>query len=149
MKTKGSVKRTIVISRRLMQALYNYKIQRRGERASLANQEQQPLFLNQAGAPWAADGKGIEAMVRKIGRRVGIETHPHMLRHTYATHTLVAMQRHRSENKIEPLAFLQKQLGHASIATTMVYLHLVNELADDAVLAYDDELNDWVDEGRL
>ncbi len=28
----------------------------------------------------------------------------------------------------------------------MEYLHIVNELADDAVLAYDDELNDWVDE---
>jgi integrase/recombinase XerD len=39
------------------------------------------------------------------------------------------------------LVFLQRQLGHASIQTTMVYLHLVNELADDAVLAYDEELN--------
>jgi len=27
----------------------------------------------------------------------------------------------------------------------MVYLHLVNERADEAVLAYDDELNDWMD----
>lgn len=38
--------------------------------------------------------------------------------------------------------FVQRQLGHSSIQTTMVYLHLVNELADDAVLAYDDELNE-------
>jgi hypothetical protein len=28
----------------------------------------------------------------------------------------------------------------------MIYLHLVNERADDAVLAYDDELNDWMQE---
>ena len=66
-----------------------------------------------------------------------------MLRHTYATHTLCAMQ--RSNSGIDPLVFVQRQLGHSSIQTTMVYLHLVNERADEAVLAYDDELNDWMD----
>ncbi|CDN87622.1 tyrosine-type recombinase/integrase [Hydrogenophaga intermedia] len=143
MKTKGSVKRTIIVSRRLMEALHHYAVHWRGERASLTGETQAPLFLNQEGLTWAADGQGIEAMVRKVGERAKIKTHPHMLRHTYATHTLVAMQRHRGDNRIEPLVFLQKQLGHASINTTMIYLHLVNELADDAVLAYDDELNDW------
>lgn len=63
-----------------------------------------------------------------------------MLRHTYATHTLVTLQRNRGN--LDPLVFVQRQLGHSSIQTTMVYLHLVNELADDAVLAYDDELNE-------
>ena len=63
-----------------------------------------------------------------------------MLRHTYATHTLVMLQRNRGS--LDPLVFVQRQLGHSSIQTTMVYLHLVNELADDAVLAYDDELNE-------
>lgn len=145
MKTKGNIKRDIVVSRRLMQDLYRYKIQLRGERASLAKGAPKPLFLSQTGEPWAADGKGIEAMVRKCGQRAGIRTHPHMLRHTYATHTLVALQRYRADNRIEPVTFLQKQLGHASIETTMVYLHLINELADQAVLAYDDELNEWID----
>lgn len=148
MKTKGSVARTIIISRRLMQALHHYAVHWRSERASLVDRAQSPLFLNHAGLPWASDGQGLEAMVRKLGEKVGIKTHPHMLRHTYATHTLVAMQRHRGDNRIEPLVFLQKQLGHASITTTMIYLHLVNELADDAVLAYDDELNDWADESQ-
>ena len=36
----------------------------------------------------------------------------------------------------------QRQLGHSSIQTTMIYLHLVNEMADEAVLAYDDELSE-------
>ncbi|MFC0468873.1 tyrosine-type recombinase/integrase, partial [Halomonas alkalicola] len=67
---------------------------------------------------------------------------PHKLRHTYATHTLVTLQRNRATNKIEPLAFLQMQLGHASIQTTMVYLHLINELADEAVLIYAEELDE-------
>ncbi|HCF3537666.1 TPA: tyrosine-type recombinase/integrase, partial [Pseudomonas aeruginosa] len=70
----------------------------------------------------------------------GISVHTHMLRHTYATHTLVTLQRNRGN--LDPLVFVQRQLGHSSIQTTMVYLHLVNELADDAVLAYDDELNE-------
>jgi integrase len=63
-----------------------------------------------------------------------------MLRHTYATYTLAALQRTRS-NGVEPLVFLQRQLGHSSIQNTMVYVHLINELADNAVLAYDAELN--------
>lgn len=146
MKTKGSKPRTVYISRRLMRDLHLYTIHWRGQRASLNPVDPKTLFLNQSGEPWAADGKGIEAMVRKIGRKAGIKTHPHMLRHTYATHTLVALQRHRGDTRIEPLVFLQRQLGHASIQTTMAYLHLVNELADDAVLAYDDELNDWIGE---
>lgn len=60
-----------------------------------------------------------------------------MLRHTYATHTLVALQRNRAGNRLEPLVFLRKQLGHASPQSTLVYLHLIQELADDAALAYD------------
>ncbi|HHT8903194.1 TPA: tyrosine-type recombinase/integrase [Burkholderia cenocepacia] len=146
MRTKGSKARVITMSRRFMKELYRYAMHWRGERASQAPDEPAPLFLNQFGQPWANDGKGIEAIVRKIGAKVGITTHPHMLRHTYATHTLVALQRHRGDNRIEPLVFLKLQLGHASIATTMEYLHIVDEFADDAVLAYDDELNDWVEQ---
>lgn len=140
MKTKGDNPRAIFIARGLMDELHHYLLHWRGERASQSDEEQKPLFLTQAGLPWADDGKGIEPMVRTIGMKVGIATYPHMLRHTYATQTLVALQRHRKTNRIEPVVFLQRQLGHASIATTMAYLHLVNELADDAQLAYDAEL---------
>ena len=142
MKTKGDKPRTIYITRRLMADLHHYRVHWRGERASLVDQAQKPLFLTQDGLPWAADGKGMEEMVRSIGARVGVRTHPHMLRHTYATHTLVTLQRNRKLNGIEPVVFLQRQLGHSSIATTMDYLHLVNELADQAQIAYDDELTE-------
>lgn len=141
MKTKGSKERTIVLSRSTMRSLFHYAKRWRGERASMSPSALPQLFLNQDGAPWAADGKGMEAMVRTVGSRVGIKVHPHMLRHTYATHTLVALQRKRSENRLEPVVFLQKQLGHASVTNTMVYVHLVNEMADDAVLAYGDEID--------
>lgn len=140
MKTKGSKRRVIYVSRRLMSDLHHYATHWRGERASLAESDPDPLFVNQDGKPWAGDGKGIEAMVKSVGVRVGINTHPHMLRHTYATHMLCGMQRNSGKARIEPLVFIQRQLGHASIQTTMEYLHLVNEIADDAVFTYIDEL---------
>jgi integrase len=146
MRTKGMKTRKILMPRETMKALHRYLVHHRGARASLTSNQHPQLFLNQDGKPWAQNGKGIEAMVRKIGRKIGIETHPHMLRHTYATHTLVTLQRHRHDNGIEPLVFLQQQLGHASIRSVMIYLHIVNELADDAVLAYDQELNELGEE---
>ncbi|WP_449102211.1 tyrosine-type recombinase/integrase [Pseudomonas extremaustralis] len=139
MRTKGSKPRDIYISRRFLADLHRYVVQVRGERASLSRNQHKPLFLNQVGEPYADDGKRIERIVREIGKRAGIKVHTHMLRHTYATHTLVALQRDGSN--LNPLVFVQRQLGHSSIQTTMMYLHLVNELADNAVLAYDDELS--------
>lgn len=145
MKTKGSKQRDIWVSRRLMAQLYRYSVLQRGELGSRSSVPQQPLFLTQDGLPYANHGKHIEVMVRSTAASVGIKSHPHMLRHTYATHTLVALQRNRAAHTVEPLVFLQRQLGHQQISTTMIYLHLVNELVDDAVLAYDDELNDWME----
>jgi len=145
-RTKGSVPRDIYISRRYMRDLHHYVIHSRGLRASLSAVRYPNLFVNQCGKPYADHGKGIERIVRQIGRRAGIAVHPHMLRHTYATYTLCAAQRYDqfgAEFGMDPLVYVQNQLGHASIQTTTVYLHLVNERADDAVLAYDDELNDW------
>ncbi|MES2192766.1 MAG: tyrosine-type recombinase/integrase [Pseudomonadota bacterium] len=145
MMTKGTKARDLWISRRLMAALHHYVIHRRNERGSMAAQVHNNLFLNQNGEPYSGDGKSICRLISGIGQRAGVKVHTHMLRHTYATHTLVALQRDRGDTKIEPLVFLQRQLGHASINTTMIYSHLVNELADEAVLKYDDELNDWID----
>lgn len=140
--TKGGKPRDIYVSRRFLKDLYHYVIHTRGERACLSEVTCQQLFVNHRGEPFAANGKGIEKIVRIIGKRAGIKAHPHMLRHTYATHTLYRMQ--GSKTTIDPLVYLQRQLGHESILNTMDYLHLINGCADDAVLAYDDELNDWM-----
>ncbi len=145
MKTKGGKARTIFVTRGLMQDLHYYATHLRGERASLSSQKNGQLFLNQAGEPYANDGKSLDRIVRSIGVKAGIKVWTHLLRHTYATHALVALQRNRASNRIEPLVFLKRQLGHKSIETTMIYLHLINEAADDAVLAYDDELNDFAE----
>lgn len=141
-KTKGDKARDIYIERALMKKLNHYAVHVRGFRASLTSYRQEPLLLNQSGEPFSADGKSIDRIVRLIGERAGLQVWTHLLRHTYATHTLIALQRHRGSNRIEPLVFVQRQLGHASIQTTMIYLHLVTELADEAVLAYDAELDE-------
>lgn len=140
MVTKGSKPRNIYISRQFMAELYRYVTKVRGERASLSKAPQKALLLNQSGEPYGEDGKSLNRIISEAGKRAGVRIHTHMLRHTYATHTLVSLQRNRTSG-LEPLVFVQQQLGHSSIQTTMVYLHLVNEMADEAVLAYDDELN--------
>jgi len=139
MVTKGSKARDIWVSRRLMAEIYRYMTKLRGERASLSKTPQRALFLNQSGEIYGEGGKSLNRIISEAGKRAGIKVHTHMLRHTYATHTLAALQ-FTAANGLDPLVFVQRQLGHSSIQTTMVYLHLVNEVADDAVLLYDDEL---------
>lgn len=140
MVTKGSRPREIYLSRHFLAELYHYVTKVRGERASLSKSRQKALFLNQSGEPYGSDGKSLNRIIRAVGRRSGIHVHTHMLRHTYATHTLMSLQR-KQFSGLDPLVFVQRQLGHSSIQTTMVYLHLVNEMADQVVFSYDDELN--------
>jgi site-specific recombinase XerD len=144
MVTKGSKQRDIQVSRQFMADLYRYVTKVRGERASLSKNPQKALFLNKSGEPYGDNGKSLNRIISETGKQAGIKVHAHMLRHTYATQTLVSLQRNPASG-LEPLVFVQRQLGHSSIQTTMVYLHLVNEMADEAVLAYDDELNALAD----
>lgn len=140
MVTKGSKPRDIYVNRKFLAELYRYVAKVRGERASLSKTPQKALFLNQSGEPYGNDGKSLNRIISETGRRAGIKVHAHMLRHTYATHALVSLQRNPASG-LEPLVFVQRQLGHSSIQTTMVYLHLINDMANEAVLAYDEELN--------
>lgn len=61
--------------------------------------------------------RGVQWVVKTVARQAGIlkEVHTHMLRHSYATHLL--------EDGVNILA-VQKLLGHATIDSTMVYLHV-------------------------
>lgn len=61
--------------------------------------------------------RGVQWAVKSVAKEAGIlkEVHTHMFRHSFATHLL--------EDGVNILS-VQKLLGHASIDSTMVYLHL-------------------------
>jgi len=76
------------------------------------------LFLDRRGKPLRRET--IWKMIRRYGQLAGIEEkiHPHLLRHSFATHLL--------EGGAE-IRYVQEMLGHTSIATTQVYLHTDKE----------------------
>ena len=84
-------------------------------RASLARPHEKALFVGARGARIAPGV--VQRRLRQLGLRQGLEArvHPHVLRHSFASHLLQSSQ---------DLRAVQELLGHASIATTQVYTHL-------------------------
>jgi len=87
-------------------------VQRRNE---LALPEQTALFVGQRGA--RIHPRVIEEQLKRRALIQGLPTrvHPHMLRHSFASHLLQSSG---------DLRAVQEMLGHASIASTQVYTHL-------------------------
>ena len=56
--------------------------------------------------------------LKRLGKKLGIDMRPHVLRHTFAT---------RAIRKGMPLPVVQRLLGHKDIRTTQIYTHLVTE----------------------
>jgi len=80
-----------------------------------------PLFINKSGK--RLTGRTIEYRLTKIAKKTGIQfkVHPHMLRHSFASHLLQSSG---------DLRAVQELLGHSSISSTQIYTHLdFNNLA--------------------
>ena len=61
---------------------------------------------------------GVESMLKKISAEAGIKAHPHMLRHSFATHLI--------EDRV-PREYVQSMLGHRSPNSTAVYINITNK----------------------
>lgn len=110
---KGSKERVVPIGRRAAEALRRYLS--RG-RPHLDRRHRPELFLNAKGGPLTR--AGVFLILRKLAAKAGLEPeriHPHLLRHSFATHLLEGGADLRS---------VQEMLGHADLATTELYTHV-------------------------
>ncbi|HEX9180078.1 MAG TPA: tyrosine recombinase XerC [Burkholderiales bacterium] len=85
------------------------------ERATLAQSGETALFLGRGGR--RIGPRAVQERLRAWALRQGLaaKVHPHMLRHSFASHVLQSSG---------DLRAVQEMLGHSSISTTQVYTHL-------------------------
>jgi integrase/recombinase XerD len=110
---KGSKERVVPIGTPAVRALQRYLAM---GRPALVRARQTPaLFVNHRGGRLTR--QSVWVMLRAYAQRAGIRTpiHPHILRHSFATHLL---------DGGADLRAVQEMLGHASVVTTQIYTHL-------------------------
>ncbi len=113
---KGEKERVIPLGRYALQALEQYLTECRPK--VLNSWQTDILFLNRSGN--GLTRQGFWKIIKKYGQQAGItaDLTPHVLRHSFATHLL---------SNGADLRAIQEMLGHADIATTQIYTHLLNE----------------------
>lgn len=140
MSIKGNQPRGIDVPRTVMEALWQYVLDIRYQHESVSGQRQSILLLTESGQPYANDGAAFLGLVKKAGAAAGIPyINVHILRHTYATHTLYAMM--KSKAQTHALLYVRDRLGHASVTTIEKYLHCLSELEDALMNDYQSEID--------
>ena len=111
---KGSKRRSVPVGSKALEALKAWCAVR-AEGLNAATAEQTALFIGQNGTRLSA--QAIWQRLRQRSLQAGLSTpvHPHMLRHSFASHVLQSSS---------DLRAVQELLGHANISTTQVYTRL-------------------------
>lgn len=117
---KGNKERIVPYYPNLNEILNLYEQEYRKEYAKSDN-----YFVSIRGT--ALSPRTIQLWLNDCGEKIGLRCplHPHMLRHSFATHLL---------NNGADLRIVQELLGHSSISTTQIYTHLTYDRLKEAVL---------------
>jgi integrase/recombinase XerC len=108
---KGAKTRTIPVGSKARDALAAWL----GVRAQIAVPQEKALFVGARGRRISASTLALRLNAWALAQGAGGRIHPHMLRHSFASHVLQSSQ---------DLRAVQEMLGHASISTTQIYTHL-------------------------
>ena len=109
---KGSKRRSVPVGRKALQALQAW-LAVRGQEAGHAGQA--ALFPGRYGTRLSAQAVWQRLKQRSLRAGLATPVHPHMLRHSFASHLLQSSG---------DLRAVQELLGHANITTTQVYTRL-------------------------
>ena len=162
-KIKGNCSRSIYVSWQMMATLYEYIKYGEGPiRANLFEDKNghppTVLFLNNSGEPYSTKGlnnryrdlwKGYKRRGVNYPPAISFPIFPHKLRHTFATMELY----YESERKDEygrkkglghALVWVQKRLGHRSLQSTSTYVHCLEQLDNNELNIYQQELDRMV-----
>ena len=108
---KGAKERILPIGRHALKAVREWLV----IRADLARAGEPALFVSKNGTRLGP--RGIQQRLKQWAVRQGLDSHlhPHMLRHSFASHLLESSS---------DLRAVQELLGHADISTTQIYTHV-------------------------